>query len=137
MNLIALVLNLWLFLRCFSLYGYSMFSSVGSARDGIYASDSVLTSAVDVYLHSYLLRGALYTLIVFLPSIFVEKEYRKATLFSLGNELLYTFIYGGRMFLFYMALLLIVGIGIQNRSKSISLKKLKIQSQKSVEENLN
>lgn len=132
MNLIALVLNLWLFLRCFSLYGYSMFSSVGSARDGIYASDSVLTSAVDVYLHSYLLRGALYTLIVFLPSIFVEKEYRKATLFSLGNELLYTFIYGGRMFLFYMALLLIVGIGIQNRSKSISLKKLKIQSQKSV-----
>ena len=91
-----------------------MFVDIGSARSGIYASDAVLRSSIDVYLHSYLLRGALYTVLIMFPSVFGKKEHKRAMVFSLVNVLFYTFIYGGRMFLFYMAILLMIGLGLRN-----------------------
>lgn len=126
LNCISLVLNIWLFFRCFSLIGVSMFTDIGSARSSIYVSDTILRSSIDIYLHSYLLRGTLYTIVIMFPSVFSKKEHKKAMFFSLVNVLFYTFIYGGRMFLFYMSILLVIGLGLRNLLENNNIKSKKL-----------
>lgn len=113
-NAFSLVLNCWLFMKCFSKYGAEMFAEVGIARSDIYADDGILDGIFAQYLHSYLMRPLLYALVVYLPAYFGAKKHNGIMLFSTFNILFYTFIYGGRMFMFYMGILLLVGTRIRD-----------------------
>lgn len=119
LNTIVLLLNFWLFLKCYSIYGIDMFSVMGIAREGIYESDAILSSTIEVYLHSYILRGCLYMIIVCLPLILWTSKGKALSIYSLLNVLFYTFIYGGRMFVFYSGIILYIGIRLLQSQNSI------------------
>ena len=112
-NIIVLLMIVVLFVRSFQIYGLQMFLNIGGARNDIYNGDTIVTSTIEEYLHSYLLRGTLFLDVVILPFLyFGGKKYKKMFVFSLVNILLYTFIYGGRMFVFYAGAILYFGMKI-------------------------
>lgn len=112
-NVIAFLLTIMLFVRSFQIYGIKMFLDLGYARSAIYNGDTIITSTLEEYLHSYLLRSTLFLDVVILPFLYIAgKKYKKLFIFSLVNILLYTFVYGGRMFVFYAGAILYFGMKI-------------------------